>query len=134
MILATYNLRSGGTGRFHWAKVLEEFRPDIFLVQETVTPQEHLPPCATPRWRSFAWRRAEGSPRKRRLRRLGQVRPLDLPDFHGHVVGVEVTGSGGPEGGRRCGFQRPRPGWVGYQKAMNAILDIIADPPRSSPW
>jgi hypothetical protein len=58
MNLVTYNLRSGGTGRSHWAKILEEFRPVIFLVQETVAPDEHLAPMFHPEMAGrYAWKR-----------------------------------------------------------------------------
>src|SRR5262245_10459906 len=102
MNLVAYNLRSGGTRRVHWARVLEAFRPDIFLAQETVNPQDHLPPLSHPEMAErYAWRRAEG----RRwgsavYSARGELRPLDLSDFHGHVVGVEVTGSVWPDEGR----------------------------------
>jgi hypothetical protein len=44
MNLVTYNLRSGGTGRLHWSRIIDEFRPGLFLVKETAAPEEHLPP------------------------------------------------------------------------------------------
>ena len=44
LTLVTYNLRSGGTRRVQWTRALDDFRPDIFLVQEMVAPKEHLSP------------------------------------------------------------------------------------------
>lgn len=130
MNLVTYNLRSGGTGRSHWSKVIDEFRPDIFLVQETVAPEEHLPPMLHPEAAGqYAWRRAEG----RRwgsavYAARGDLLPLDLPDFHGHVVGVEVTGAVWPDGtgGPLRAFSVHAPARGGYQRAVNEILDMIA--------
>src|SRR4051794_697908 len=100
MTLVTYNLRSGGTGRSYWSRVREEFRPSIFLVQETAAPGEHLPPMFYPEATGrHAWERAEG----RRWGSAiyagrGETRPIELPDFHGHVVGLEVAGVGWPDG------------------------------------
>lgn len=126
----TYNLRSGGSGRSHWSRVLGEYRPDIFLVQETVAPEEHLPPSLHPEsaGRSI-WRMAEG----RRwgsavYAARGDLRPLDLPDFHGHVVGVEVTGAVWPDGadGPLRAFSVHAPARGVYRRAVHAILDLIA--------
>lgn len=130
MILATYNLRAGGTGRTHWARVLEEIRPDLFLVQETAAPEEHLPRVLHgDRHRRIAWRAVPG----RRWGSAvysgrGEVRPVDLPDFHGHVVGVAIGGVRRP-GGRRGplrAFSIHAPARGSYHRAVGAILDLIA--------
>lgn len=130
MNLVAYNLRSGGTGRLHWSRVIDDFRPGLFLVQETVAPEEHLPPMLHPEAAGqYAWRRAEG----RRwgsavYAARGDLRQLDLPDFHGHVVGVEVTGAVWPDGtdGPLRAFSVHAPARGVYQRAVNEILDMIA--------
>src|SRR5436305_6305129 len=130
MNLVTYNIRSGGTGRSHWSRAIDEFGPDLFLVQETVAPEEHLPPMLHPEASGrYAWERAEG----RRwgsavYAARGDLRPLDLPDFHGHVVGVEVTGAVWPDGsdGPLRAFSVHAPARGGYQRAVHGILDMIA--------
>ena len=130
MILVTYNLRSGGAGRTHWLKALNQLRPDIFLVQETVAPDEHLPPPLYRKSkRRIVWEAVDG-------RRWGSAiyvshgtaRPIDLPDFHGHVVGIEITGARRPV---RCrgslkAFSIHSPFRGSYHRAMNLILDMIA--------
>jgi endonuclease/exonuclease/phosphatase family metal-dependent hydrolase len=131
LILATYNLRSGGTGRSHWAKVLEEFHPDIFLVQETVAPEEHLPPMLHPNVADrIAWEKAEGRHwGSADYVGRGELRPIELPDFHGFVVGLEVVGSGWPGGGRgpiRVFSVHVPSGRGSYQRVVNQILDMIA--------
>ncbi len=130
MLLATYNIRSGGAGRTHWSKVLGEFRPDIFLVQETLAPEEHLPPSLHGDLRRRAvWRQVEG----RRWGSAvyvgrGEARPIGLPDFHGHVVGARVVGAERPD-------RKDVPLRVfsvhaqirgSYHRAVKAILDMIA--------
>lgn len=130
MNLVTYNLRSGGTGRLHWSRIIGEFRPGLFLVQETVAPEEHLPPhlLAEAAGRS-AWARVEG----RRwgsavYAGLGEVRPVEWPDFRGHVVGLKVAGAEWPDGDRSPirAFSVHAPARGGYQRAVNKILDMIA--------
>lgn len=130
MILATYNLRSGGTGRVHWTKVLDDFRPDIFLVQETVAPEEHLPPLLHGDLRDrVAWRAVEG----RRWGSAiyvgrGEARTIELPDFQGHVVCVEVAGlePPGPKGVPLRAFSVHAPIRGSYHRAVSEILDTIA--------
>jgi endonuclease/exonuclease/phosphatase family metal-dependent hydrolase len=130
LILATYNLRSGGTGRSHWAKILDVFRPDVFLVQETVAPEEHLPPMLFPDVAGrAAWRKAGG----RRWGSAvyierGEPRPIELPDFHGHVVGMEVIGAEWPDGsqGSLRVFSIHAPARGSYHRAVGQILDMIA--------
>jgi endonuclease/exonuclease/phosphatase family metal-dependent hydrolase len=131
MTLVTYNLRSGGAARTHWSKVLDELRPDIFLVQETVAPEEHLSTVVHRRLRRrVAWSLADG----RRWGSAvyvsrGKARPVDLPDFRGHVVGLEIVGAKRPVRGRGPlrAFSIHAPIRGSYQRAMNLILDMIAD-------
>ena len=61
MKIITYNLRFGGTGKGHWAKILDEHDPDIFLVQESYAPDEHLPPMLHgDLWRCAVWNAVPG--------------------------------------------------------------------------
>jgi endonuclease/exonuclease/phosphatase family metal-dependent hydrolase len=130
LILATYNLRSGGRTRSHWAKVLEEFRPDILLVQETVDPAEHLPTLRhSGLLKKIAWRQAEGRRWGSGLYvGRGKPRPIELPDFQGHVVGMEVVGARWPDGSRTPlrAFSIHAPFRGSYQRAVTEILDMIA--------
>ncbi len=130
MNLVTYNLRSGGKGRGHWTKILDDFRPGLFFVQETVAPEEHLPPH-THAWAAgrFAWEKLEGRQWGSAIySSQGEARPVELPDFHGHVVGLEVAGVAWPDGSRSPirAFSVHAPARGSYQKAVNQILDMIA--------
>ena len=130
MNVVTYNLRSGGTGRLHWAKILEEFHPGLFFIQETVAPEDHLPLHAHAdvlgrvSWASVEGRRWGSAV----YAGLGETRPVELPDFHGHVVGLEVAGAEWPDGDRSPirAFSVHAPARGSYQKAMNQILDMIS--------
>lgn len=131
MRIITYNLRSGGTNKTHWSKVLGSFDPDLFLVQESYDPVQHLPtlahgdlhrnacwePVAELKWGSAVYVKG------------GTARPLELPDFHGHVVGVEVDGSTFPvcESRPLRVFSVHAPDRGGYQRAVNSILDMIGE-------
>ena len=130
MILATYNIRSGGRSRTHWSRVLDEFRPDIFLVQETVAPKEHLPTLLDgDLMKRVAWRAVEG----RRWGSAvyvgrGDTSPLELPNFHGHVVGVAVVGADRPgrENVPLSIYSLHAPNRGSYHRAVNEILDMLA--------
>ena len=131
MTLVTYNLRSGGTGRLHWSRIIEEFHPDLFFIQETVAPEDHLPPHILAEMAGrFAWTRVEG-------RRWGSAVYAGLGDVTaGRFARL-------PRPCRRPGCRRGRvarrdrspirafsvhaPARGGYQKAVNQILDMIAD-------
>ena len=91
MRIITYNLRAGGSGHVHWSKVIDEFDPDVFLVQESYAPERHLPPLLHgQRHREASWRPVAGRKWGSAVCvKGGFTRPLELPDFHGHVVGVE---------------------------------------------
>jgi endonuclease/exonuclease/phosphatase family metal-dependent hydrolase len=136
LIVATYNLRSGGAKRCHWAKILEEFQPDILLVQETVDPADHLQPLlhagllARTTWNKVEGRRWGSALYVGR----GEARPIELPDFQGHVVGVEVVGAEWPDGShaplRVFNIHAPARGT--YLRAVGQILDRIAENARDT--
>lgn len=96
MRIITYNLRAGGSGKSHWGKVFDDFAPDVFLVQESYEPIKHLPPLIHGnRHHDACWKIVDGVKWGSSVCVKGKVaRPLELPDFHGHVVGVEVDGTG----------------------------------------
>jgi hypothetical protein len=98
MRIITYNLRFGGSGKAHWSKVFNDFDPDVFLVQESFEPIQHLPPLIHgDRHRDACWKSVSGLKWGSAVCVRNKVaRPLKLPDFHGHVVGVEVDGSAFP--------------------------------------
>lgn len=129
MRIATYNLRSGGTNKTHWSKVLGNFDPDLFLVQESYDPVQHLPTLAHgDLHRNACWEPVAGLKWGSAVYVKGvMARPLKLPDFYGHVVSVEVDGSSFPvcEGRTLRIFSVHAPDRGGYQRAVNSILDMI---------
>jgi exonuclease III len=130
MILVTYNLRAGGAGRSHWSKVLDELQPDLFLVQETTAPDTHLPPSRlTKLSRRIAWTPVNGRRWGSAIYAShGSARQIELPDFHGHVVGLDIGRVKRPD---RCReklmvYSVHAPFRGSYPRAMNEILDMIA--------
>lgn len=131
MKIITYNLRGGGAGKVHWSKIFDDFDPDVFLVQESYEPSQHLPPLIHgDRHRDARWRAVEGLKWGSAVYVKGKsFRPLELSDFHGSVVGLEVDGSAFSvsEGRSLRIFSVHAPDRGGYQRAVNSILDMIGE-------
>jgi endonuclease/exonuclease/phosphatase family metal-dependent hydrolase len=136
MRIVTYNLHFGGKGRVHWNEIIEEFSPEILMVQESYAPEEHLSPLLhgmkhqhavwspveskgkTLKWGSGAYFPSHGP------------QPINLPNFTGWVVGGEIAEFRCPDGNvrRLRAFSLHAPSGVGtYQKVVNAILDMLLD-------
>lgn len=131
MRVIAYNLRTGGTSRTHWGKVFDDLNPDLFLAQETFDPIQHLPSLIHgDRHRNARWESVAGLKWGSAVYvKGGAIRSLELPDFHGHVVGVEIDGSAFPvcEGRPLRIFSIHAPNRGGYQRAVNSILDMVAE-------
>lgn len=132
--IATYNLRFGGRADnlIHWQKVLDEIEPDIFLVQETRSPehyfseaiahsiiqQTHWQPVTDRYWGSAVYSKR------------GDVIPLACiaPEFTGWVTGVEIRNFGWPLPPQQSlhvySVHAPSVG-SSYVKQVNLILDGI---------
>src|SRR6185369_4170493 len=97
MKIAAYNLRAGGRRgeRVHWQRMLEEFEPDILLVQETHHPSAYLAPdFYRANARRLYWLAAPNRHWGSAIYvRSGRLKPLALPVHNGFVVGAEVRGS-----------------------------------------
>lgn len=130
VIIATYNLRAGGRAGnlVHWTRMLELYRPDILLMQETRHPSAYLPADLYAAHESnLYWRPArEGRWGSAIFTRTGKLRPIQLPIHEGYILGAEITGS---DWSKRTGkplrvfsLHVPAP----YKRPMNEILDFIA--------
>lgn len=136
MKIATYNLRCGGkaTQRVHWAQLFEVATPDIFLVQETCSPDQYVTSQfwevhhSQMRWvkvKDNSWGNAV-------FVRSGRVTPILVPEFEGSVVGVEVDGLAWPaKQGQKLrifSIHAPAP----YKPSVNRMLDWISSLPPDS--
>src|SRR4051794_40221146 len=130
MKIATYNLLKGGKQRAHWVRMIEDFRVDLLLVQESYPHHEHLPPLLYPdAGGRSAWEMIErngwgsavfSSP--------GSVKPVPVPGFTGWVVGAEISGAswqvGVPDPILAFSIHAPSRK-ESYQKQVNKLLDEI---------
>ena len=134
MKIATYNLRFGGKlgNRVHWKKIMEAAGPDIFLVQETLSPEHYFPKdLAADFTRQTHWQAVDGREWGSAVYvRSGQVVPLNplSPELSGWVTGVKVTGLGWPlladESLYIYSIHAPS-GRSSYVRRVNLILDLI---------
>jgi endonuclease/exonuclease/phosphatase family metal-dependent hydrolase len=130
MNIVSYNLRLGGKAsqRVHWQEILNAADPDIFLAQETCSPERYLTSEQYDRCRDqihwvnvnkVAWGSAV-------FVRSGCVKPIVVPGYSGYVAGVEVTDLAWRGLNRRrlriFSLHVPTP----YKRPMNEILDFIA--------
>jgi exonuclease III len=135
MNLVCYNLRFGGARRVHWAQVIEEFAPDIFLVQESLAPHEHLPDWSRSDLKArTTWCGIEGRAWGCAVYvRHGRLRRLRLKDFDGWLVGAEVDTAFSSALTKRklrvFSLHAPPPKIKGlsYSRTVHAMLDVIAD-------
>jgi endonuclease/exonuclease/phosphatase family metal-dependent hydrolase len=135
MNIVAYNLRFGGraSNRVHWQRIFDAAAPDIFLAQETCSPDKYLSPQTYAQvgrqvhWScvaNVAWGSAV-------FVRSGRIRPLDLPGYGGYVTGVEVHNfdwRGAIKPLRVFSLHVPAP----YKRPMNEILDRIAALPDAN--
>lgn len=130
MKIATYNLRCGGKAgqRVHWTQIFEVANPDIFLVQETCQPQQY----ATNRFwevhqNQVQWAKVSNNAWGSAVFvRSGSVNKIEVPQFEGNVVGVEVEGFAWSlartQKLRVISIHAPVP----YKPSVNRILDWLA--------
>jgi hypothetical protein len=95
MKVATYNILKGGSRRIHWVRMIENFRVDLLLVQESYPHGEHLPPLIyRDAGKRSVWEMAGKNPWGSAVYSCtGSVRPVAIPNFSGWVVGAEIRGA-----------------------------------------
>ncbi len=95
MNIVAWNLRFGGrvNNRVHWQRVFDAAAPDIFLAQETCSPDKYLSSEQHAKFgRHIHWARAGNmSWGSAVFVRSGRIRPIDVPGYGGYVAGVEVS-------------------------------------------
>ena len=92
--IVAYNLRAGGRrgARVHWQRLLDDFAPDVLLMQETLDPSLYLDPdFYRANARRLLWQAAPGRKWGSAVYvRTGRLKPLALPCYPGHLVAAEV--------------------------------------------
>jgi len=138
MKIAAYNLRAGGRRgeRVHWQRMLDDFEPEILLMQETHHPGTYLETdFYAANTQRIHWLAAPGRKWGSAIYvRSGRLKPLTLPCHSGHIVAAEVTGNAWS---RRTGrplriasLHVPAP----YKRPMNEILDYFATLRPTHDW
>lgn len=120
MRIATYNLRKGGTRRCHWQKMLDEFKVELLLVQESYPPDQHLPPLLFPQGRDHSvWMPVVGNGWGSAVYcGSNPIIPVPVSGFDGWVAGAELSPTL-----LAFSIHAPPP----YQQKVNEILDRIVE-------
>ena len=135
MNIACYNLRFGGaaSNRVHWQRIFDAEDPDIFLVQETCSPDHYFSPEQHARHASKMHWAHVGNVKwgSAVFIRNGRSRTIAIPGYEGYIAGAEVTGFGWPNKSKRplrvFSVHVPAP----YVRPMNEILDTIKALPNA---
>jgi endonuclease/exonuclease/phosphatase family metal-dependent hydrolase len=138
MRIAAYNLRAGGKrgARMHWRRIIDEFSPEILLVQETYHPSVYLEPeFYAANANRIYWQAAPGRKWGSAIYvRSGRLNPFSLPQHDGSIVAAEITRSEWSRRTRRplrvASLHVPAP----YKRPMNEILDFFATLPGTHDW
>ncbi len=130
MRIATYNLRQGGSKLTHWQTMIEDHNVDLMLLQESYSPDQHLPPflIQVPKERTVWTCGSAKGWGSGVYTSSGTLKSITLPDFEGLVVGAELIGADWQEQRRKTlVFSIHAPdGAGGYAGRVNAILDMIS--------
>lgn len=121
-----HNKRSTG----NWSLILDKYDPDIILAQESLAPNAYRRPLLDETdWQSHAvWSPVNSTWGSAVYVKAEVPRQLELPEYRGWVVGVEVSGADWlPLQGRALRiFSLHAPtGQGGYASVVNAILDMV---------
>jgi len=127
--ITTYNMLFGGKEKTHWSRVVADHDPDVFLVQETYAPHEHLSGHGDLHQHA-AWSPVAGQAWGSAVYVKSTIRcqiTIPVAEFAGWVVGVEVDGLAwsGANGRRLRIFSVHAPKIGSYQKAVNSVLNMI---------
>ena len=130
MKIVTYNMLHNKMSTRNWSLILGKYDPDIVLAQESLAPEAYRRPLldeAT--WQGHAaWSPVNSIWGSAVYVKAGTPRRLDLPDYRGWVVGVEVSGAGWLplQGTALRIFSIHAPSGQGeYATVVNSILDMI---------
>ncbi|MBM4088243.1 MAG: hypothetical protein FJ276_02250 [Planctomycetes bacterium] len=131
MKIVTYNMQHDKKSHDNWQAILEREDPDILLAQESLDPSRVFRPLLDSQWPSqVVWvplHTGWGSAVYVRAHKPNQI---ELPGFHGWVVGAEVPAPAEliPGGRTLRIFSIHAPtGQGSYSSVVNAIFDLLRD-------
>lgn len=130
MKIVTYNMQHDKKSKDNWDVLLDELAPDIVLAQESLPPDQYQRPLlgnswsdhvvwapVWPQWGSAIYVASE------------QPRHLELPDFQGWVVGVELDNPALTLTSNKVRFfsLHAPTGQGSYPKVVGKILDMLLE-------
>lgn len=130
MKLVTYNMQYDKKSRDNWAAVLAELEPDIVLAQESLPPDKYQRPLLEDNWSgNVAWVPVWPQWGSAVYVKSEQPRPLELPEFQGWVVGVELDSPAFTLTGNKVRlFSLHAPtGQGSYPQVVGKILDMLRE-------
>lgn len=130
MKIATYNILKGGSQRVHWLRMIEDFKVDLLLVQESYPHDQHLSPLTYPdAEKRSAWEMAgNNSWGSAFYSCTGSVKPVLILHFAGWVIGAEISRASWQSGitDPLLAFSVHAPSrGEAYWKQVNKLLDEI---------
>ncbi len=91
MKIVTYNMQNNSKSKDNWASILEQEAPDIVLAQESLPPDKYQRPLLEKSWsENVLWVPVWPQWGSAVYVKSGHPRRLELPEYHGWVVGVEL--------------------------------------------
>lgn len=128
MIIATYNLRAGGRDRGHWSTMIDQYRVDLLLVQESCSPHLHFPPSLYPDIENqIVWEIVPGNRWGSGLyARQASVRSIKSPVSPGWVTGAEISAAFLPNGSAAVFSLHAPTSRLNYAAEVHRVLDGLA--------
>lgn len=130
MKIITYNMQHDKKSKDNWSAILEATDPDVLLAQEALHPSPSGRPLLEVTWsEQVVWCPAHGDWGSAVYVKSQQPRPLELPDYRGWVVGVELDNSPLSVNGRplRVFSLHAPTGQGNYPRVVGKILDMVQE-------
>jgi exonuclease III len=130
MKIVTYNMLHNRRSTRNWSLIFDKYDPDIVLAQESLAPAAYRRPLLDESdWQGHViWSPVNSTWGSAVYMKTKPPRQLELPDYRGWVVGVEVSGADWlPLQGRALRiFSLHAPTGKGeYATVVNSILDMV---------
>lgn len=130
MKLVTYNMQNNSKSTDNWNVLFDDFDPDIVLAQESLPPEQYQRPLLEDGWsQNVAWMPVWPKWGSAVYIKSHKPEALELPEFQGWVVGVELDAPVLTSTGNKVRlFSLHAPTCdESYPSIVNKILDMLED-------